>query len=139
MVVVPPQIHATRPAPAPTTGLSSRRIAALSIAGGGLAAGIVSGVLFGVAQGERSDLDAALANRDADGHIIGSTPESNAALLSGIESKKTVAAILGGVGVASLGVAGWLWLTDQPQAAQMPQVSVSPLPGGAYLQIGWAR
>lgn len=116
----------------PTT--SGPRVAAWSSLGGGVALGIAAGIVYALAVSQRSDLDKALASRDASGQIIGISRDAALEEKSKIEFKKTTAAVLGGTGLAAVGVGVWMWLRHPPG-----KMAIGPGPGDVGLAIRFER
>ena len=72
-------------------------------------------------------LESDLAKRDAGGHIIGLRQSELSARNDTIARDKTLGAVLGGMGVAAVGVGAYLWL--RPSGSSEPAVWVAPGPG----------
>ena len=71
----------------------------------------------------RSDVDAALAVKAADGHIIGITYEDAKRELARVDQRQTFAVAAGAVGLASTAVGLWLMLRDHDGVAVVPQAN----------------
>lgn len=123
-----PTITATRDEPAAPIG----GYVLFGAGAGVLAAGAV---LWFVASGDLADVDERLAQRDANGRIIGIGPAELESELDAINSKRVISGLLVTAGVVSAaGGIAWLLLASEDR----PALSVAPTPGGVYVGLGGA-
>ena len=131
----PPPAPAPLPAspppvePAPPPRLSSQKIAALAVAGVGVAALGVGSVFGLIANGKKSDAKAACPDRCTDQSGV---DKWNSARSAGNVS--TVAFI---VGAAALGTGAVLWFTAKPESASAPGLALGTSFGSLQLRGTW--
>ena len=128
-----PPVLVAAPQPAPE-GAAPLHLAAWTSLGSGAALGIASAVVYLLAANQRSELDKALATRDASGLIVGTTHAAAVAQTSSIDAKRTASLVLGSVGVAAIAAGVWLWLREPPES-----VAIVPGPGDVGIGIAFRR
>jgi tetratricopeptide (TPR) repeat protein len=104
------------------------------VAGSGAAVGITGLALYLMANSDRAALDDKLAKREAGtDQVVGIAYNDARAEADRIASRKSVAAALGGVGLAAAGAGAWL--VFKPKAA--PTAVVLPMRNGGLVSVSW--
>ena len=130
----PKPAPATEPAPAakPAPAPAKASMMPFAILGVGAVVGLTGAGVFAMGISQRSDLDAKLPET-GDGTIL---YEDAMVEKSDIETKKTIAAALGGVGVVGIGVGVWM-LLSQPETPQSAGPVLSPAFGGRGVAVSF--
>lgn len=102
---------------------NDRRLATIALAAGVTMGGAAAGVYLW-ARADRTALDQAIAQKDAQGLITGISKADTLSQVASIESRKTTAALLAGAGMAAALTGAWLWWRTDVG------VAVTPLPDG---------
>lgn len=103
---------------------AGKRSAGKALFGTGVAVGVIGGVLAGVGAGVGYGV-----RRDANNQVL----PAGAATATTARTLNTAGIITAGVGAAALAVGAILWGTSKPPPATL---SVAPVAGGAYVQVG---
>ncbi|MCK6552599.1 hypothetical protein L6R52_42625, partial [Myxococcota bacterium] len=109
-------------------------IAPWIVVGSGGAAIVTGGVLWLVQSSRLSSLDDKIAQTDASGLIVGTTPSEVSSEVSGINTLRVVSGVLVGVGVAAAGGGLAWWLFGGSGSA--PSVAVAPIVGAGGTGLG---
>ncbi len=121
-----PPARSAEPKPAPPPPAPSKTpLLVLGISGAVLAGGAV--VLVS-ASGDKADLDAAQAKKDASGKVIGISHADATKEASRIQTNFATGWAMTGLGLVGAGVGAWLWM-HQPSAP----VAVAPVPDGLVI------
>jgi len=112
-------------------GASLRKLGGWASLGAGGVLTVTGIVFYALAAQDDSALQSALARRDAQGHITGVSLAEARTRQDKIDTGKTTGVILGGVGVAAMGLGAWLWLGEPAKVAVLPTWN------GANLTMRW--
>lgn len=115
-----PQPTPTPPEPGVRAPVEPSRWPAYTLLGGGTVAGLAGLGLFLAVLSDEEALREELTETDAKGHVDGVTERQAAERRADHGTQRTMAAVLGGVGLAALGAGAWLMLAPKSRVAVVP-------------------